>query len=80
MWLLSFMWYTMVDREIIREVHWGASFLSIVVGIILTVLVWIGIYLFVTGSFGNEPLVDSNDQTEIDLTVTPPSLDVDVVE
>jgi len=34
------------------------------------------VYLFVTGRFGNEPLVENN-PSEIDITITPPVIDVE---
>lgn len=67
---------TMTDREIIREVDGGGNMLGIIGGIVLVLVVWVAVYLFVTGWFGNEPLIGA-DRSETNITITPPSIEVE---
>jgi hypothetical protein len=66
----------MTDREIIREVDGGGNMLGIIGGIVLVLVAWVAIYLFVTGWFGNEPLIGA-DSSETNITITPPSIEVE---
>jgi len=70
----------MTDREFVREVDRGGNGSGVAIGIILALVVWVVVYLFMTGRIGNSDPVVQPDSSGIDATVTPPVIEVDVVE